>query len=111
MQILKLKPKPIGKKMHSIIDKIHTRKNNLLNEQLKKRPSPKKTPIMALHKFAYNTKSGHDPHNPYKINQDIYITHPNVNLNSRIHFFAVADGHGQYGLEIAMRIKCMLPRI
>ena len=30
-------------------------------------------------RFSYKTKKGYAPSNPGKINQDAYITHPNIN--------------------------------
>ena len=48
-------------------------------------------------KFSFATKGGIAPHNPYKVNQDAYLTNPNL-LNLRhCHFFSVCDGHGHYG--------------
>ena len=48
-------------------------------------------------KFSFATKGGIAAHNPYKVNQDAYLTNPNL-LNLRhCHFFSVCDGHGHYG--------------
>ena len=48
-------------------------------------------------KFSFATKGGIAPHNPYKVNQDAYLTNANL-LNLRhCHFFSVCDGHGHYG--------------
>jgi serine/threonine protein phosphatase PrpC len=48
-------------------------------------------------KCAFRTKKGYIPNLPSKVNQDIYILLPYLNLNKNSHFFAVCDGHGDYG--------------
>ena len=48
-------------------------------------------------KFSFATKGGIAAHNPYKVNQDAYLTNPHM-LNLRhSHFFSVCDGHGHNG--------------
>ena len=48
-------------------------------------------------KFSFATKGGIAAHNPYKVNQDAYLTNPHM-LNLRhCHFFSVCDGHGHNG--------------
>ena len=48
-------------------------------------------------KYAFATRVGFVPNNPYKVNQDAYLTNPHM-LNLRhCHFFSVCDGHGHYG--------------
>jgi len=60
-------------------------------------------------KFAFATRVGHMPNNPFKVNQDAFILAPNIlNLQS-MHFFGVCDGHGQYGKEVSSIIKQKLP--
>ena len=60
-------------------------------------------------KFSFATKGGIAPHNPYKVNQDAYLTNPNL-LNLRhCHFFSVCDGHGHYGQEVSGLLKHRLP--
>lgn len=60
-------------------------------------------------KFSFATKGGIAPHNPYKVNQDAYLTNANL-LNLRhCHFFSVCDGHGHYGQEVSGLLKHRLP--
>ena len=60
-------------------------------------------------KFAFATRVGHMPNNPYKLNQDAFILAPNIlNLQS-MHYFGVCDGHGVYGKDVSNIIKQQLP--
>lgn len=60
-------------------------------------------------KFSFATKAGIAAHNPYKVNQDAYLTNPHM-LNLRhSHFFAVCDGHGHNGQEVSGLLKHRLP--
>lgn len=44
-------------------------------------------------------------HNPNKVNQDAYITHPHVMGLRHCHFFSVCDGHGSNGREVSGLLK------
>jgi hypothetical protein len=60
-------------------------------------------------KFSFATKGGIAAHNPYKVNQDAYLTNPHM-LNLRhCHFFSVCDGHGHNGQEVSGLLKHRLP--
>jgi len=60
-------------------------------------------------KFSFATKGGIAAHNPYKVNQDAYLTNPHM-LNLRhCHFFSVCDGHGHNGQEVSGLMKHRLP--
>lgn len=60
-------------------------------------------------KFSFATKAGIAAHNPYKVNQDAYLTNPHM-LNLRhSHFFSVCDGHGHNGQEVSGLLKHRLP--
>jgi len=61
-------------------------------------------------KFAFATKTGQSPSNPHKQNQDAWITVPHFCGLKYCHFFAVADGHGQYGREVSSYMKQRLPQ-
>ena len=60
-------------------------------------------------KFSFATKGGIAAHNPYKTNQDAYITSPHIMGLKHCHFFAVCDGHGQNGREVSGLLKHRLP--
>lgn len=60
-------------------------------------------------KFSFATKGGIAPHNPYKTNQDAYITSPHIMGLKHCHFFSVCDGHGQNGREVSGLLKHRLP--
>jgi len=60
-------------------------------------------------KFAFATKTGQSPSNPHKQNQDAWITVPHFCGMKYCHFFAVADGHGQWGKEVSSLMKVRLP--
>lgn len=60
-------------------------------------------------KFSFATKGGIAAHNPYKVNQDAYLTNPHM-LNLRhCHFFSVCDGHGHNGQDVSGLLKHRLP--
>jgi hypothetical protein len=63
---------------------MHSHKNSLSNEE----------PGMVVTKYSYFSKVGFLPDNPYKPNQDNYIISVKINSNPSLHFFGVADGHG-----------------
>ena len=46
-----------------------------------------------------------------KANQDAYILSPNLNRAPAMHMFGIADGHGQYGNDVANYVKQALPWI
>ena len=60
-------------------------------------------------KFAFATRVGFIPNNPYKQNQDSFILAPNMLNQPALHYFGVADGHGQFGKEVSNYIKAALP--
>jgi len=48
--------------------------------------------------------------NPYKQNQDVYITNPHIMQLRHCHFFSVCDGHGHYGHDVSGLLKFRLPQ-
>ena len=60
-------------------------------------------------KFSFATKGGISAHNPYKVNQDAYITNPHIMGLRHCHFFSVCDGHGSNGREVSSFLKHRLP--
>ncbi|KAM3142703.1 hypothetical protein pb186bvf_005087 [Paramecium bursaria] len=62
-------------------------------------------------KYALRTKrgiiNGHLP----KINQDSYVICTNIGRKSYMHFFAVCDGHGQYGHIVSNFLKTVIPNL
>lgn len=60
-------------------------------------------------KFAFATRVGYIPNNPYKVNQDAYILSPNIWKLPAFHYFGVCDGHGQNGKEVSGYVKQRLP--
>ncbi len=61
-------------------------------------------------KYAYYSKVGSIPNNPYKQNQDSFIVCPKIGGHYSQHLFGVADGHGVYGKEVSSLVKQKLPR-
>lgn len=62
-------------------------------------------------KFAFATRVGFIPNNPYKVNQDNFLLNPNILKLPACHFFGVCDGHGQNGKEVSGFIKTWLPQL
>lgn len=62
-------------------------------------------------KFAFATKTGYQPNNPDKVNQDSFLALPHLAEYRRTHFFAVCDGHGLYGKEVSEFVKGSLTTI
>ena len=60
-------------------------------------------------KFAFATRVGYIPNNPYKVNQDAYVLAPNIMKLPAFHYFGVCDGHGQNGKEVSGYVKQRLP--
>ena len=60
-------------------------------------------------KFSFATKGGFSSHNPFKVNQDAYLTNPHIMGLKYCHFFAVCDGHGSNGREVSAFLKHRLP--
>jgi serine/threonine protein phosphatase PrpC len=60
-------------------------------------------------KFAFATRVGYIPNNPYKVNQDAYVLAPNIMKLPAFHYFGVCDGHGQNGKEVSGYCKQRLP--
>lgn len=60
-------------------------------------------------KFAFATRVGYIPNNPYKENQDNFLLNPNLLKLPACHFFGVCDGHGQNGKHVSGFIKKRLP--
>jgi serine/threonine protein phosphatase PrpC len=46
---------------------------------------------------------------PHKQNQDSFVLSPNMMQSTYQHFFAVCDGHGQFGKEVSNQVKQRLP--
>ena len=46
---------------------------------------------------------------PNKVNQDSYITSPNLNNQTWLHYFGVCDGHGANGHLVSQYVKKNLP--
>ena len=67
--------------------------------------NPRQMYTNCVTKFAFATKTGISPSNPHKTNQDAWITVPHFCGLKYCHFFAVADGHGQYGREVSSYMK------
>jgi hypothetical protein len=65
--------------------------------------------INIVTKFAFATRVGYIPNNPYKQNQDAYILSPNIMKLPAFHFFGVCDGHGQNGKDVSGYVKQRLP--
>ena len=61
-------------------------------------------------RFSYKTKKGYASSNPNKINQDSYITFPNIQGKSWEHLFGICDGHGPLGHLVSGFIKTSLPQ-
>jgi serine/threonine protein phosphatase PrpC len=53
--------------------------------------------------YSYRTKQGVLITNPKKLNQDSLLIKTKM-LNTNIHLFAVADGHGLYGHHISQLV-------
>jgi serine/threonine protein phosphatase PrpC len=61
-------------------------------------------------KFAFATRMGYIPNNPFKQNQDSFILAPNIlSAQPALHYFGVCDGHGQFGKEVSNYVKQQLP--
>ena len=60
-------------------------------------------------KYAFATRVGFVPNNPYKVNQDSFVLKPNFNKSPYCHFFGVLDGHGVAGRDASDFIKQVLP--
>ena len=75
----------------------------------KKRADGKSKIVNIITKFSFATKGGISAHNPYKVNQDAYVTNPHIMGLKHCHFFAVCDGHGSNGREVSSFLKHRLP--
>jgi serine/threonine protein phosphatase PrpC len=53
-----------------------------------------KEDVNIVTKFAFATRVGYIPNNPYKVNQDNYLLNPNILKMPACHYFGVCDGHG-----------------
>jgi serine/threonine protein phosphatase PrpC len=60
-------------------------------------------------KYSFATKGGMSASNPYKQNQDAYLTNPHILGLRHCHFFSVCDGHGTNGREVSSFLKQNLP--
>ena len=56
-------------------------------------------------RYSYRSKRGYAPSNPSKPNQDSFITVPNINDQTFLHYFGVCDGHGSQGHLVSGLIK------
>jgi serine/threonine protein phosphatase PrpC len=61
-------------------------------------------------KFSFATKGGIAHSNPFKQNQDAYLTNPHILGLPHCHFFAVCDGHGTNGHHVSSLLKMTLPK-
>ena len=61
-----------------------------------------------LSKFAYATKAGTSSHLRSKANQDVYLIKTNMLDLTHCHLFAVCDGHGNNGRQIATLVQKQL---
>lgn len=68
-----------------------------------------KEDVNIVTKFAFATRVGFIPNNPYKENQDNFLLNPNILKRPACHFFGVCDGHGQNGKLVSGYIKKRLP--
>jgi len=61
-----------------------------------------------LSKFAYATKAGTSSHLRSKANQDVYLIKTKMLDLTHCHLFAVCDGHGNNGRQIATLVQKQL---
>lgn len=73
----------------------------------KRKFSVERVKIEVVSCFSCKTMTGYMPGNPAKVNQDSFITIPN--LTEECSFFGVADGHGINGREVSSYIKEKYP--
>jgi len=85
------------------------RTNERENSSQSNRPSSSKITNI-ITKFSFATKGGISASNPFKVNQDAYITNPHIMGLRHCHFFAVCDGHGSNGREVSSFMKHRLPQ-
>lgn len=85
----------------------HSSPTNPISPQAVQAKSTKISNVVT--KFSFATKGGIAAHNPYKTNQDAYITSPHIMGLKHCHFFSVCDGHGQNGREVSGLLKHRLP--
>jgi len=74
-----------------------------------KKKDDKQRIVNIITKFSFATKGGISAHNPYKVNQDAYITNPHIMGLKHCHFFSVCDGHGSNGRDVSSFLKHRLP--
>eukprot|EP01015_Nassula_variabilis_P023549 TRINITY_DN441_c0_g2_i2.p1 TRINITY_DN441_c0_g2~~TRINITY_DN441_c0_g2_i2.p1 ORF type:complete len:286 (-),score=52.85 TRINITY_DN441_c0_g2_i2:37-894(-) len=60
-------------------------------------------------RFRMNSRTGYNPYNPNKINQDSFIIRPNLLDFENVHLFGVFDGHGSNGHFVSNFLKENLP--
>ena len=61
-----------------------------------------------LSKFSFATKAGTSSHLRTKANQDVYLMKTNLLELEHCHLFAVCDGHGNNGRQIATLVQKQL---
>ena len=83
--------------------------NNQVPAEVDKEGYPVNEDVNIVTKFAFATRVGYIPNNPYKVNQDSYILSPNIMKLPAFHYFGVWDGHGQNGKEVSGYVKQRLP--
>lgn len=83
--------------------------NNQVAQESDKEVHAAKEDVNVVTKFAFATRVGYIPNNPYKVNQDAYILSPNLMKLPAFHYFGVCDGHGQNGKEVSGYVKQRLP--
>ena len=67
--------------------------------------------IISVVDYGSSSKAGQISATKSKINQDSIITEINFWKKPKISFFAVADGHGQYGEKVSQFLKHTFPSI
>lgn len=83
--------------------------NNQTPVEVEKEDEHVNEDVNIVTKFAFATRVGYIPNNPYKVNQDAYILSPNLLKLPAFHYFGVCDGHGQNGKEVSGYVKQRLP--
>lgn len=64
-----------------------------------------------IKEYGYRSRAGQMSTGNTKQNQDSIIMEANFGGDGNSHFFAVADGHGQFGEKVSFFIKSTLPRL
>ncbi|KAK7387833.1 hypothetical protein VNO78_22628 [Psophocarpus tetragonolobus] len=78
------------------------KKNILAQKSLKHVPVPSHNFIL---EYTFLTQRGYYPDSPAKENQDSFCITTQIQGNPNAHFFAVYDGHGQFGTQCSNFVK------